>query len=230
MNLKKCLKGHLFDRDKFTTCPFCGSVQWSKEQSGPEPKTIDDSKNGTVMLNQTTSGAANQNPPQEEYVVCLNCRKKNVYAAKFCEGCGKPLVKVDKAAQEQEKKLLANQFKSVVGWLVGIRGLYFGKSFSIRPGRNAIGNSTKSAINLSEDKLVSDEHLAWLTFDPKKNIYYISPGEGTGLIYVNNEVVLVARLLIPKDRIEIGDGEYIFVPLCDSNFKWSEYMKGSTKE
>ena len=225
MNLKKCLKGHLFDRDKYTNCPFCGSIQWTKELPDPEPKTVDDN-NSTVLLETVVSKPAEVKMPQEEYVICVNCKEKNVLAAKFCERCGRPLIKTQKSAKDTEKKI-ANQFKAVVGWLVGVSGTYFGKSFEVLPGRNSIGKSEKSAINIGKDSQVIDECVAWLTFDPKKNLYYIQPGDGKGLVYINNEIVLNAKFLLHLDKVEIGGGEYIFVPLCGTDFKWNDYIKGS---
>ena len=228
MNLKKCLKGHLFDRDKYTNCPFCGSIQWSKEVSKTEPKTLDDN-NSTVLLEKVQDNHAEDKHLQEEHVICVNCKEKNIYAARFCVRCGRPLVKTQKTSKDTEKKLILNGLKAVVGWLVGVSGVYFGKSFEILPGRNSIGKSEKSAINIGKDFQVIDECVAWLTFDPKKNIYYIQPGDGKGLVYINNELVLTARFLLTSDKVEIGGGEYIFVPLISESFKWNDYIRGSEK-
>lgn len=248
MNLKKCLNGHLFDRDRYDNCPFCGSVQWSSELNSTEPKTRQpwDNTGISISSNKSTTGLRNNegikgsdstvlldptfknnpNLPKEDYVICLNCRKKNVYEAKFCEACGKPLVRQNNSS-DIDNNILVNQFKAVVGWIVGVSGVYFGKSFEIHPGRNSIGNGLTCNICLVEDKLIQDDCLTWLTFDPRKNIYYIQPADAKGIVYINNQVLLNARLLIDRDRIQMGDGEYIFIPLCDTKYKWNDYVKAA---
>ena len=112
----------------------------------------------------------------------------------------------------------------VVGWLVCVKGKHLGESFSIFAGRNAIGRGVSNKIILSKDNKVSREKHAWVTYEPKHRLFYVQPGEGSGLIYLNGEMVMESRPLRPKDKIEIGDGLYLLVPLCNDDFSWEEYI------
>lgn len=110
----------------------------------------------------------------------------------------------------------------VVGWLVCIKGPHFGESFNIVAGRNAIGRDTSNKIVLFNDNQVSRSKHAWITYEPKKREFYIQPGESSGLSYLNDENIMESKKLKEKDRLELGAGIYLFVPLCNSEFSWDE--------
>ena len=112
----------------------------------------------------------------------------------------------------------------VVGWFVCVKGKHLGESFSIFAGRNAIGRGVSNKIILSKDNKVSREKHAWVTYEPKHRLFYVQPGEGSGLIYLNGEMLMESRLLHSRDKIEIGDGLYLLVPLCNDDFSWEEYI------
>ena len=109
-----------------------------------------------------------------------------------------------------------------VGWLVCIRGEHFGESFSITFGRNSVGRESSNSIIISRDKTVSREKHAWITYEPKRRDFYIQAGESRGLTYLNEDPIMESRQLQSKDRIQFGNGEYIFVPLCGPDFAWED--------
>lgn len=112
----------------------------------------------------------------------------------------------------------------VVGWIVCIKGEHFGESFNISAGRNSVGRAPINKIVISNDNAVSREKHLWITYDPKHREFFIQPGESSGLTYLNDESVMEYRKLKAKDIIEFGKGSYIFVPLCDKDFSWEEYL------
>ncbi len=111
-----------------------------------------------------------------------------------------------------------------VGWLVCIKGHHFGESFNIYAGRNSVGRSENNRIAVTGEKTVSREKHAWITYEPKKRQFFIQPGEGTGLIYLNGENIMAVHLLNSGDKLELGDGMFIFIPLCNEDFSWEDYM------
>ena len=112
----------------------------------------------------------------------------------------------------------------VVGWLVCVKGRHFGESFAIAAGRNAIGRGVSNKIIFSKDNKVSREKHAWITYEPKKREFYIQAGEGSGLTYLNGEMIMESKKLQSKDSIEVGDGVYLLIPLCGEDFSWEKYL------
>ncbi len=113
----------------------------------------------------------------------------------------------------------------VVGWLVCLKGNHLGESFNIVSGRNAVGRGISNKIVLSKDNTVSREKHAWITYDPKHRVFYIQPGESSGLSYLNGETLMESKKMAAKDMVEFGNGTYMLVPLCGDDFSWEEYIK-----
>lgn len=115
----------------------------------------------------------------------------------------------------------------VVGWLVCVSGEHFGESFNIAAGKNSIGRSAENKIVISRDNAVSRVKHALIIYEPKKRKFYLQPGDSSGLTYLNGDDVFETKLLEPKNIVEIGASKFIFIPLCNDDFSWDEYM---TKE
>lgn len=113
------------------------------------------------------------------------------------------------------------------GWLVCIKGAHFGRNLPIYAGKNSIGREESNKICLRGDMSVSREKHAWIMYEPKKREFYVLPGEGSGLTYLNEEIVMSNMKLAQYDKLEIGGGMYMFIPLCCENFTWEDYMGGN---
>ena len=112
-----------------------------------------------------------------------------------------------------------------VGWLVCVHGIHFGKCFSIVEGRNSIGRCDTNDIVLDKDDSVSRDKHAWIIYEPKKRIFYLKPGEGKALTYLNDNMVEESNELAKLDRIELGNTTLLFIPLCGDDFCWESYIK-----
>ncbi len=112
----------------------------------------------------------------------------------------------------------------VVGWLIGLSGFYFGESFNLKAGHNFIGRSLSMDVALVEEKSVSREYHANIIFDPKSRRFFIQPGRGNGLTYLNDELLLSPAELHIYNKIQLGDHSYIFMPFCGKNFSWDDYV------
>jgi hypothetical protein len=108
----------------------------------------------------------------------------------------------------------------VVGWLVAVGGPEKGKDYRIRSENNTVGRSKDMYICISGDESISRERHTVITFDPQRNAFYLSPGEGRGLVHLNGEAVLAHKQLAPFDEIMLGKTKLIFVPFCGDKFKW----------
>lgn len=112
----------------------------------------------------------------------------------------------------------------VVGWLVCVKGEYVGESFNLKTGRNTIGRSLKMDVLLSKEVSVSRDRHAIITYEPKHRKFYIQPGEGSGLTYRNDELIMLPTEIKNYDKIQIGNCEMIFCAFCGENFSWEEYI------
>ena len=108
----------------------------------------------------------------------------------------------------------------VVGWLVCVRGPEKGRDYRIRSERNAIGRAADMTICIGSDEAISRENHAFISFNPRKGSFRIAPGDGRGMTYLNGEEVDVPMPMQAYDRIELGQTELLFVPLCGERFSW----------
>ena len=110
----------------------------------------------------------------------------------------------------------------VVGWLVCVKGAYKGESFELKTRRNTIGRSLKMDIALAKELSVSRDRHAIITYEPIKRKFYIQCGEGSGLTYVNNEVLMTPREIVDYDLIRMGNCKLILRTLCNGEFSWND--------
>lgn len=109
-----------------------------------------------------------------------------------------------------------------VGFLVCISGPHRGADYKLVSGRNFIGRAAAMDVALADDDTVSRESHALVTYDAKHNTFSLSPGQGRGITYCNDEQVEMVRPLHAYDVIEVGKSRLLFLPLCGDQFQWSE--------
>jgi len=113
----------------------------------------------------------------------------------------------------------------VVGWLVCVSGEYFGQSFNIKSGQNFIGRALTMDIPLAKDTSVSRNKHAIITYDPQNRVFFIQPGESSGLTYHKGKLLLAYQPLNSHEEIKVGNSEFIFIPCCGEKFKWEDYIQ-----
>lgn len=109
-----------------------------------------------------------------------------------------------------------------VGFLICISGPHRGADYRLVSGRNFIGRAAAMDVALADDDTVSRESHALVTYDAKHNTFSLSPGQGRGITYCNDEQVEMVRPLKAFDIIEVGKSQLLFLPLCGAQFQWSE--------
>ena len=158
----------------------------------------------------------------------------------YCKSEGLDLeIKEDKInlveEMEDDDKTMAYWSKDVnidpvVGWLTCIEGAEKGKDFRIVSERNFIGRGDDMDIQLTGDNSISRKNHCSISYNPKKRIFMITPGQANGLIYIDNEALYDTRELKAYNLIEIGESKFIFVNLCGENFDWNKEKSKSNKE
>jgi len=114
----------------------------------------------------------------------------------------------------------ATGISPVVGWLVCVAGPDRGRDFRIHAEKNFIGRSSSMDIVIAGDDSVSREKHASVAYDPKKRTFWLLPGDASGLVYLNEQLVNTPSSLKSRDTIEIGKTKLMFWPLCDDKFHW----------
>lgn len=109
-----------------------------------------------------------------------------------------------------------------VGWLVCVQGTYRGQAFACKTGRNKLGRDPQYEISLMDDPSVTRKPHAFLIYEPKQRLFFLQNGEGDGLVYLNGSLLFSHEQLRAYDRIGIGNGEFLFLPLCGEQFSWDD--------
>ena len=108
----------------------------------------------------------------------------------------------------------------VVGWIVCIDGHHKGQDFKLKAEKNYIGRAPEMDICLEGDSAISRKNHAILAYNPKERIFMMIPGEGNGIVYVQNNAVFAPQKLENRHMIEMGTSKFIFIELCGKNFDW----------
>lgn len=107
------------------------------------------------------------------------------------------------------------------GYLICVAGEDYGIGFPLKTGNNSIGRSVSMDVVVMDEK-VSREKQAFVMYEPHKREFYMKPGEGTGLCYLNGELVLEPVKMKAYDVILLGDTKLVLVPVCCERFSWDE--------
>ncbi|MGL5122545.1 MAG: FHA domain-containing protein [Fusobacteriaceae bacterium] len=108
----------------------------------------------------------------------------------------------------------------VVGWLVCIEGHDKGKDYKIKTEKNFVGRAPDMDIIIEGDSNISRKNHAIITYNPKQRMFMIIPGDGNGIVYVQNNAVYAPIRLEPFNVIEMGTSRFVFVALCGEEYDW----------
>ena len=108
------------------------------------------------------------------------------------------------------------------GWLVVVDGPGSGLVGQIGIGQNSVGRDadTNRVAFSNNDRMLSRTRHIVVVYDPANRKFYVQPGDGTNLAYIDNEPILGARELQPGTEIRLGKTVVRFVPLCGDAFRW----------
>lgn len=117
-----------------------------------------------------------------------------------------------------------NKIIPPVAWLVCVKGSYVGEAFECHTGRNRLGREKGMEICLYKDRSISRDTHAIIIYEPKRRQFFLQPGSGDGLVYLNDALVFSHEELHAYDKISIGKLEFVFLSLCGEKFTWDDYI------
>lgn len=126
----------------------------------------------------------------------------------------------DVETQYAEAPEYVEPVEPVVGWLVCMEGMDKGAHFILKAGTNNLGRSVNMDVSIRNDVHISRDRHSILTYDEGGREFFIAPGIGQGITYVNDKPVLSAQKLNEGDCIRMGKTKLIFIPLCSVEFGW----------
>ena len=210
MAITECGRGHVYDSDQYAACPYCNQ--------------------GSNVID---FGDANDNrtvAPGVEYPANRTIPVRGIdpfYPGD--EGKTVSPLEMRKKKEEENKTVVvfkqAHNYDPVVGWLVCIEGKDKGKDYRLMARINTVGRSDRMDICIRNDNTVSKENHARVAYDPKNNIYLVSPDKNINNIYVNNQPIFAATQINAYDVLEFGESKFIFIPLCNDRFEWEIGLK-----
>jgi hypothetical protein len=109
----------------------------------------------------------------------------------------------------------------VVGWLVCLAGRDRGRDFRLHAEKNFIGRSPLMDVCVAGDESVSRDRHALVIFDPKKQVFWAVPGDATGLVYLNGDIVHSPTQMKSDDVLEVGQTKLVLIPFCGEKYNWS---------
>ena len=77
-------------------------------------------------------------------------------------------------------------------------------------------------VVIMNDNSVSRDKHGILVFDPRRKNFWALPGEASGLVYLNGEVVYSPTQMNPGDLLELGQTKLVLVPFCGEKYAWDE--------
>ena len=230
MSSIECGRGHLYDPDIYTTCPYCNSAQqavyFSGTPVGAGGKTMPIS-GGVQPSVDTPVVAGNGTLAQAGY---SGKSSISVMAdGKTAPPKGYALPNQNSVVDENKTVgMMGERFgiEPVVGWLVCVFGKQKGKSYELKGRINTIGRSEKMDICIKDDKTISLDNHARLGYGEKNNRFTLIPADNKNIIYLNGEDVYSPVTLSAYDTIDFGETKLLFVPLCCERFDWNSNNTG----
>ena len=109
----------------------------------------------------------------------------------------------------------------VVGWLVCLDGPDRGRDFRLHGEKNFIGRAPHMDVCIPSDDTVSREKHGVVIFDPKKQVFWVLPGDSSGLVYLNGDIVHSPAQIKRDDLLEIGQTKLVLIPFCGEQYSWN---------
>ena len=226
----ECGRGHLYDPEKYPTCPYC---------SGGQRITVASAIRTAPLRGRPVTGAQKTAPvsvtaPQKTAPlsgISVTAPQKTMPPRGYgvphpdpAPTAPPPGFAVSVTAAGKTVGMMQSQmgFDPVVGWLACVAGPSKGKSYTVRGGVNSIGRSERMDIVITGDLKISSENHAKISYSEKHNRFNLLPGEGRNIVYLNDEEVFTPMPLKAYDLIDFGETKLLFVPLCGEKFTWED--------
>ncbi len=199
MSIKRCSRGlHFFDDTKYDQCPHCGMKAKTFEAS-------ENNMNDMVTVAQYDVGVSEQVP------VYMNNQSMKQFVRMDID---------DSRTIAFHSSIKGNDY--VTGWLVCILGPEKGRDYRLHHGFNKIGRGYNMDVPILEDMYISKDTHCSIVYEPKSNMFYLTPSMGN-LTYMNGNIVQETKTLSSGDVIHIGESEFEFIAFCRGDRRWDKY-------
>jgi len=212
MELIRCKNGHSYDPSITPECPECARL---RGHTVPLEPPVHQAAPGeeigkTVPVRRDTVPV---NPPVSHWAQATDYRETN----RASDGYGPTMpVNYDKGGIHDQAT------QPVTGWLVCVDGPEKGKDYRLHEEYNYIGRSSRMDVCIAGDPTVSRENHAIIAYDTQGRLFFFAPSSGASIVRHNGRAVLNNVELKYGDRLQIGKGTFLFVPLCGENFQWED--------
>jgi hypothetical protein len=201
--MTRCPEGHFYDPTKHASCPWCAlpvDVEGGERTrpAGPPP----------------LPGAVAGPPPPPPPLPTPHLPAQPPLPPP------PPLPKPG-ATRRVGQEASGSKNDPVVGWLVCLAGPDRGRDFRLHAEKNFIGRSPLMDVCVAGDESVSRDRHGLVIFDPKKQVFWAVPGDASGLVYLNGDIVHSPTQMQRDDVLEIGQTKLVLIPFCGEKYSWS---------
>ena len=212
MELKRCQYGHSYDPSITPECPECAALAGHTIPLNREPDSISATEpflpDSCGITRKQTDGTVDVNNPGRNWA-----QEDSYQSGGYAPEAYSPSLPKDYKQREQSGR-------PVTGWLVCVEGAQKGQDYRLHDEMNYVGRGAANDVVLSADPTVSRDRHALIAYDSRDRMFYFAPANGASLVRQNGKPVLTTAELKAGDRLEIGSGIYLFVPLCGPDFQW----------
>ena len=207
MKVLKCQKGHFFDVEKYSSCPYCEGGAATVSNSVPQFTKEDAEYAETVAANdgEDVTVAYEEDRDREQTIAYQWTPSADVNA--------------DAAADVPDFHIQEERFEPVVGWLVCVEGAERGRDYRLLAGRNYIGRSVDMDISIPDDQQLSRERHCSVIYDPRSFRFVVLPGDSS-LTMLNGETLNMPHDLKDGDVITCGSTKLCFIAYCREGRDW----------
>ena len=198
----RCPEGHFYDPGKHNVCPWCALPP----DAGPS---------GQEKTRPVRPGAAADVPPPLPH---------GAPPAAAPSPVAPPPMPAPKGSVTRRVGMLdtsPGKADPVVGWLVCLDGPDRGRDFRLHAEKNFVGRAPNMDVCIPSDETVSREKHGVVIFDPKKQVFWTLPGDSSGLVYLNGDIVHTPTQLKRDDILEIGQTKLVLIPFCGEQYNWN---------
>ena len=207
----RCPQGHFFDPSKHAACPWCALPADAEMGGGEKTKPV---RPGAAEA----LGGSPAPPP-----IGMGAPPPPLPGGPPPLGPPAPSAGPPAGATRRLGQDTAGHGKNdpVVGWLVCLEGPDRGRDYRLHSEKNFIGRSPLMDVCVSGDDTVSREKHGVVIFDPKKQAFWVLPGDSSGLVYLNGEIVHSPAQMKRDDVLEIGQTKLVLIPFCGDQYSWT---------
>jgi len=208
--MSRCPQGHFFDPSKHAACPWCALPADAEMGGGQKTKPVHPGAGDLLGAPPVGFGPPPPLPGGPPPFGAMG-------------SAGGPPAGPPAGATRRVGQDTGGHGKNdpVVGWLVCLEGPDRGRDFRLHGEKNFIGRSPIMDVCVPGDDTISREKHGVVIFDPKKQVFWILPGDSSGLVYLNGEIVHSPSQINRDDVLEIGQTRLVLIPFCGDKYTWA---------